>query len=180
MSNTVDKKVEEIEEIKNYWEASLKENQNKKLSSFFDKNKLYPRPKRRGYAYGINPIKEKDLIGEKVTEDSNGVQAVSEIVVNSQTADSKFKYKTKSFTNEEGYKYFESTTPLAYDPTILSTKEKEPLSVTENEELIVNIEELADELTEEAMKNKDNTLLYKELLEKYKTLILKHERRNKE
>lgn len=57
---------------------------------------------------------------------------------------------------------------------------KQELPVNKDEELIVNIEELADELAEEGLKNKENTLKYHELLEKYKKLILKHERGKKE
>jgi len=56
---------------------------------------------------------------------------------------------------------------------------KKPI-LNKNEELIINIEELADELANEALKIETNTLEYKDLLNKYKELILKHERAKKQ
>lgn len=64
------------------------------------------------------------------------------------------------------------------DPYGFPTPEKKEFN--KDEELIINIEELADELAEEAMKIESNTKTYQVLLEYYKKLILKHERQRKE
>lgn len=59
-------------------------------------------------------------------------------------------------------------------------KEEEKYEITnKDEELIINIEELADELADKDLK-RDKTLIYNELLIKYKNIILRHERRKKE
>jgi hypothetical protein len=63
----------------------------------------------------------------------------------------------------------------------IKKEEDKPYVISKDEELIINIEELADELAEKTLsENKDNTLSYKDLLEKYKIIILKHERKQKE
>ena len=59
-------------------------------------------------------------------------------------------------------------------------KKNEKIVLNKDEELIINIEELADELANEALKIETNTLEYKDLLNKYKELILKHERAKKQ
>lgn len=59
-------------------------------------------------------------------------------------------------------------------------KEKPEIIINKDEELIINIEELADELAIENQKDKNNNKEYVELLKKYKTIILKHERTKKE
>ena len=78
---------------------------------------------------------------------------------------------TITMTSNDSWKYH-----AGYDPVGL----KKEIPLNKDEELIINIEELADELAEEALKNKDNILKYSELLNNYKKIILKHERRNKE
>ena len=59
-------------------------------------------------------------------------------------------------------------------------KKNEKIVLNKDEELSINIEELADELANEALKIETNTLEYKDLLNKYKELILKHERAKKQ
>ena len=59
-------------------------------------------------------------------------------------------------------------------------KEEEDIVINKNEELIINIEELADELAIENQKDKNDNKEYSELLKKYKKLILKHERTKKQ
>lgn len=84
--------------------------------------------------------------------------------------------KIKPFNYEETLKEAKSRNSL----TRKKPKEKEEIIIDKDEELIINIEELADELAGETLKFKENTLKYEELLNFYKTLILKHERRKKE
>lgn len=60
------------------------------------------------------------------------------------------------------------------------SKEESEIVFNKDEELIINIEELADELAVENQKNKDDNKEYVELLKKYKNIILKHERAKKE
>jgi hypothetical protein len=50
--------------------------------------------------------------------------------------------------------------------------------INKDEEIILNIEELADELAEMELKI-NSSVKYEDLLEKYKKVILKHERRQK-
>ena len=59
-------------------------------------------------------------------------------------------------------------------------KEEEDIVINKDEELIINIEELADELAVENQKDKNDNKEYSELLKKYKKLILKHERTKKQ
>ena len=59
-------------------------------------------------------------------------------------------------------------------------EEEENIVINKDEELIINIEELADELAVENQKDKNDNKEYSELLKKYKKLILKHERTKKQ
>lgn len=52
--------------------------------------------------------------------------------------------------------------------------------VNPEEEIILNIEELANELAETELTNSGNKFKYEDLLEKYKKIIFKHERKRKE
>lgn len=123
-------------------------------------------------------------LNEKHFEDEKKkyIDNLGSVTIKSRRTGSKLTEKPnlKNKKSEQDYK------PFNYFPTIPKPKpiEKksapEPeVSINKNEELIINIEELADELAIENQKNKGDIKEYKELLKKYKTIILKHERTKK-
>ena len=120
---------------------------------------------------------KKDSIGSLDTKEKENAQ--------------KAKAKTNIDWSNYGYKTYSAPGPILSIPSSKTSKYQlgidpygnpimDKVILNPNEELIINIEELADELATQELTIPSNTLKYGESLEKYKKIILKHERRKKE
>lgn len=161
------------------------------LDKFRNNEKLKKESQYFNIAYGFDPISENLKKQDKESEEKQQILTGTQqetLVYEEQVKAQKAFYEelrksteSKKSSNAPANFFDEIPFPTAasrYKKNI--TKKNEEVVLNKNEELIINIEELADELANETLKTETNTLSYSELLNKYKELILKHERAKKQ